>query len=58
MKIYMIRKIGTDRYWSEGSWKSQYWGDLSLLLESTKDTVAKLGEGVEVVTFDLVEEKP
>jgi len=56
MTIYMIRKIGTDQYYSDCTRKfvSQYWGTLSLVLSSLEDMAAKL-ENVEIVEFEFKE---
>ncbi|KKL57241.1 hypothetical protein LCGC14_2237380 [marine sediment metagenome] len=54
--IYMIRKIGTNTYYSDDTRKfvSQYWGTISLVRVSTEEMAAKL-EDVEIVEFELKE---
>ncbi len=54
--IYMIRKIGTDSYYSDDTQKfvSQYWGTISYIFSSLEDIAAKL-EDVEIVKFELKE---
>ena len=56
MIIYMIRKIGTNQYYSDDTRKfvSQYWGTLSLVLSSLEDMAIKL-KNVEIVKFELKE---
>ncbi len=54
--IYMIRKIGTDTYYSDDTRKfvSQYWGTISYVRVSLEDIAAKL-EDVEIIEFKLKE---
>ena len=54
--IYMIRKIGTDTYYSHDTCKfvSQYWGTTCYVRISLEEMAAKL-EDVEIVEFELKE---
>ena len=54
--IYMIRKIGTDTYYSDDIRKfvSQYWGTISYVRVSLEEMAAKL-ENVEIVELGLKE---
>ena len=56
MKVYMIREIGTDTYYSHDTreFLDQYWGTASFVRASLEDMAAKL-EGVEIVEFELKE---